>query len=311
MEEKPNDRKLEKKESGKKSVPKKSNSKSIDKGKIEVSFWRIVLFTVIFLFILFALVPLLINHLYIQNTGYITVWSGADVLAFYGSALGAVGTIVLGAVAWNQNRRLLKMEEHSFLASNTSKLIISNIYLSDFDKVATNFEEHTEQVVAVDEENYHNHTTNQSISLTFKMQAFEHYPYLLFFERVIIAISNKENEIELLLDAKNISNEYSLVGMTADSCVFNCTDIIPVDKKTILKEKIEKEQCAMVISVELKTITDKYVCTRWRVKAKLYNSEEEKCTFQLGNAVPAMCFWLGSEMVDKRSIKTRRIEEPF
>lgn len=65
-------------------------------------------------FVAVILVPIMINALYLINGGYITVWSGADVLAFYGAALGAVGTIILGIVAWEQNKRLLELEETKY-----------------------------------------------------------------------------------------------------------------------------------------------------------------------------------------------------
>lgn len=38
--------------------------------------------------------PVVINELYIKNEGYITVWRGEDVLAYYGSLLGASATII-------------------------------------------------------------------------------------------------------------------------------------------------------------------------------------------------------------------------
>lgn len=39
-------------------------------------------------------VPILINELYKQDKGYITVWGGEDVLSYYGTILGAAVTII-------------------------------------------------------------------------------------------------------------------------------------------------------------------------------------------------------------------------
>ena len=39
-------------------------------------------------------IPLVINELYKKNSGYITVWSGEDVLSYYGSIIGALITCV-------------------------------------------------------------------------------------------------------------------------------------------------------------------------------------------------------------------------
>ena len=49
-------------------------------------------------------VPFLINESY--KTGfipYVTKWDAADVLAYYGTALSFVGTVVLGALVFWQN----------------------------------------------------------------------------------------------------------------------------------------------------------------------------------------------------------------
>ena len=61
--------------------------------------------------VLIFLIPIIINELYKTQSGYTTVWSGTDVLAYYGSLLGAVGTIVLGVVAYVQNDKMNKLNE--------------------------------------------------------------------------------------------------------------------------------------------------------------------------------------------------------
>ena len=66
------------------------------------------------MFVAVIIVPIIINELYRMNRGYITVWDGADVLTFYGAILGAMGTIILGVVASEQNKRLLKLEETKY-----------------------------------------------------------------------------------------------------------------------------------------------------------------------------------------------------
>ncbi len=51
----------------------------------------ISIFLTLTLFVI--LMPILINESYMENKGYLTVWDGADVLAFYGSILAALGGI--------------------------------------------------------------------------------------------------------------------------------------------------------------------------------------------------------------------------
>lgn len=73
--------------------------------------WAVSIFLI---FVAVIVVPIGINELYLTNDGYVTVWNGADMLAFYGAILGAMGTIILGIVAWAQNKRLLKLEETKY-----------------------------------------------------------------------------------------------------------------------------------------------------------------------------------------------------
>jgi len=72
-----------------------------------------------FLVIVAALIiPFVINESYKAGEGYKTSWGASDVLAFYGSFLSFVGTVLLGVVALYQSykanclsERLLKLEE--------------------------------------------------------------------------------------------------------------------------------------------------------------------------------------------------------
>ncbi len=65
-------------------------------------FWLISIPTVLFLVIG---VPLIINKCYINNKGYLTVWGGSDVLAYYGAALSFIGTVILSTLALWQNQK--------------------------------------------------------------------------------------------------------------------------------------------------------------------------------------------------------------
>lgn len=61
--------------------------------------------------ILIVSIPFLINESYISNKGYMTVWEGKDLLAFYGSVLTFVGTVSLGVLALWQNFRFKKAND--------------------------------------------------------------------------------------------------------------------------------------------------------------------------------------------------------
>lgn len=44
--------------------------------------------------LLVVLPPVVINEAYKKGEGYITVWTGSEFLAYYGTILGAVSTII-------------------------------------------------------------------------------------------------------------------------------------------------------------------------------------------------------------------------
>lgn len=56
-------------------------------------------------------IAIAINESYKAGNGYVTLWQPADTLAFYGSYLSFVGTVVLGAVAVYQNKKAQDLNE--------------------------------------------------------------------------------------------------------------------------------------------------------------------------------------------------------
>jgi hypothetical protein len=71
-----------------------------------------VLGIVIFLFFMCIGIPLIINEMYLNNKGYITVWDVKDVLVFYGTILSFIGTVFLGGLVLYQNERLNKINKN-------------------------------------------------------------------------------------------------------------------------------------------------------------------------------------------------------
>ena len=55
---------------------------------------RKIITLILAIFFFGVAVPIIINELYKTGEGYITVWSGADVLSYYGSILGACGGVL-------------------------------------------------------------------------------------------------------------------------------------------------------------------------------------------------------------------------
>lgn len=60
-------------------------------------------------------IPVLINELYKGQTFYITEWGASEILMYFGSILSFIGTIVLGFVAYMQNKKITDINERSLL----------------------------------------------------------------------------------------------------------------------------------------------------------------------------------------------------
>lgn len=84
----------------------------MDKNKKFSMLWIIIPLSVIVIGFLFY-IPFWINSAYLKGGNFQTVWNGSEFLAFYGSALGAIGTVSLGAITIWQNYRFKKTNEEA------------------------------------------------------------------------------------------------------------------------------------------------------------------------------------------------------
>ncbi len=81
------------------------------------------------------IVPLIINECYKVPNGYVTVWDGAEVLAYYGLLLGSIITIVtlVKTIQFNRNqileeRKLLKEQEQWKEISDAISEVLMHIH---------------------------------------------------------------------------------------------------------------------------------------------------------------------------------------
>lgn len=83
----------------------------------------------------FAIVgPLIINECYKSNSGYITLWSPADMLAYYGVVLGALVAIITVVVTIGFTRKQIQME--NFLKQENEKWTkVEAIFANAIDKI--------------------------------------------------------------------------------------------------------------------------------------------------------------------------------
>lgn len=93
------------------------------KNKSYFNIWIVIAITIIFL--VTAIVgPIIINSLYMQNSGYITKWEANDVLAYFGGILGAIATIISLIITILYNKKQIREEQKQQL----------NVILADYKK---------------------------------------------------------------------------------------------------------------------------------------------------------------------------------
>lgn len=78
-----------------------------------------IIFAIVIVISLVVGIPIVINECYKSNSGYITVWSGADVLGYYGSILGSVIAVATLAITIIFTKK--QIQRDSFLKSETEK----------------------------------------------------------------------------------------------------------------------------------------------------------------------------------------------
>lgn len=91
--------------------------------KRKIPIWIMIVSITILASFLGIGVPILINEAYKQNTGYIMLWTAADMLSYYGTALSAFLTVgVIFVAIWQYRQPLIKKLHISF----TNGFIVMN-----------------------------------------------------------------------------------------------------------------------------------------------------------------------------------------
>lgn len=174
----------------------------------------------------------MINQSYKSNIGYQTLWGPADVLSYYGSFLGAFGTIFLGYVAWTQNKRLLKIEENSFIANNACIGFMRSIVFSDVNQKACNLEAHVEQIVSAlpDDTRIDNYG---SLTLKVEMKIEDNVAALVRIKTLNLIVSRNGLAYQNTLECHGIEKSFSRVAILPGGIKFNITMIVNPEEKNI------------------------------------------------------------------------------
>lgn len=268
-----------------------------------------IIFLCIGLIVLSFAVPIIINELYKLNSGYETIWGAADTLSFYGALIGAIGTIVLGIVSWQQNARLVKLEENSFIAQNACSILIEKIEFSGFKQLAVDFTQHEEQILQ--SESDISFPNCASLEIKYYLNVLDGIPALINVSSLMIHIKDYENNT-VLINFSNSDASFSRVAISEKYACFKTTLIMNRDQKNQVISLLEDFNSELMIETQLSVMTDKYVVTKLKCRSKmdcngLSELEEETNNLFCSEPDKTLCFWFGNEIVNKEEveIKTR------
>ncbi|HHX60816.1 MAG TPA: hypothetical protein GX707_08895 [Epulopiscium sp.] len=255
-------------------------------------------------------IPVIINQSYKSNSGYITLWDAADVLSYYGSFSGAVGTIILGIIAWQQNKRLLKIEENSFLASNACMGFIQGISISGIQQRVCNLDSHYEQIVST-LENGQGQKDYASYSIEVDMQMKDNMAALVKINSIDLSVSQDGEMNQILLDFNSIDTKFSRVAISYEGIKFNVTMLVNSIEKERFLELANSLYSQISIDIDFTLLTDKYVSTHLKCRSFLiccnYSENERMYSkFKIDDNNPPMCFWYGNDMLDKNLIEIKQ-----
>ena len=94
---------------------------------------RIIICIFVGIFLVFG-VPIIINECYKTNSGYMTVWSGSDVLSYYGTILGSIIAVTTLAVTIIFTKKQLQRE--TFLKNESAKWDkLKDVFLQTLDNI--------------------------------------------------------------------------------------------------------------------------------------------------------------------------------
>lgn len=198
-------------------------------------------------------------------------WEAGDALNYVASIFGAVGTIILGYVAYKQNDRLQEMENNNYIANYSSMVLMNNIYIKQDADIPVNWEIHSEQMIK-------DKAWNENISYVGYKFIFNgtsignSIPVLIHIKDCNIFCSDKSNKnMSSHLFGENYSNAYSRIAIHQDGKIkFGMTYVIDAKKRVEFEDAIKQSAYNVIVEIVFDIVTDKGVVTQCKCISDCY-----------------------------------------
>lgn len=254
---------------------------------------------------LFSLIlAFVVNILFkIHSNGIFSAeWQAGDALNYVASIFGAIGTIILGYIAYKQNDKLQELENNNYIASYGSLLLMNEIHIEQVAKVPVNWELHSEQIVVDSDAN--DNDGYIGYKFTFVASGIGNaVPALLHIKKCNIFCSDeKENKKNSYLFGENYSDTYSRIAIHKDNKIkFGMTYVVSKKNRDLFEQAIKQYAYNVTVEMIFDIITDKNVVTKCKCRSYCFGSNcENKITWEDKDP---MVFFYGHDIVNENNIK--------
>lgn len=229
-------------------------------------------------------------------------WQAGDALGYMANIFGAVGTIVLGYVAYKQNGKLQELENNNYIANYSALLLMNEIHIKGNAVIPVNWNDHPEQIIVDadinDECGY--------VGYKFTFEAFgigSATPALLHIKECNIFCSDEEGKImSSHLFGKNYSDIYSRVAIYKDNKMkFGMTYVVNGNKKDAFEKTIKQNAYNVIVEIVFYIVTDKNVTTKCKCRSHCSGQNYSDNIIWIDK--DPMVFFYGHEIADKKNIK--------
>ncbi len=231
-------------------------------------------------------------------------WEAGDALNYAASIFGAVGTIVLGYVAYKQNDKLQKMEDNNYIANFSSTIILKSIYSELVKKKPTRIDpnEHCEQIIK--EKNLQENKPYVDYKFTCKAKIIgDVIPAFIHIKKCDISYSDEtEKSMDGCIYGMNLLNNYSRLAIYDQKYVmFEITYLINYEKRDEFEKLFEHDSCIVIVEIEFDVISIKNVLTKY--KSRIYCKGKKDCNKIIWSDNNPQLFFYGHNIVSINELK--------
>lgn len=250
------------------------------------------------------LIAFFVNILFkIRTEGIIKAeWTAGDALNYVAAMTGAISTFILSLIAYKQNEKLQQMEDNNYIAANSCMVLIKQVQVKPKANFHINYELRTEQILQ-EKNNEDECPSGYNVDVRFKKinDSLQATPSMIYVSKCILFVGDEANSSKSRLRLENIRNGYTRTAIFESDIAFSCTLLVTKSMQEKFENAIKAQHNKLIIEIEFNIITDKYVMTKCKCRAKCANQKIKELI--VWKCKDPMVFFYGHELSNKDQIK--------